>query len=119
MDNIFIFDEIIKEIRELNRLDNKSIPERVLKFNEEFGEFSAELCKVVGITHKPYDEPHLIEEAADALQCQFSLILHVCEILNIDFNNILEEILIKNNKWRSKIPEYTLINYEIQSNNCN
>lgn len=107
MDNIFIFDEIIKEIKELNDLDNKSISERVLKFNEEFGEFSAELCKVVGITHKPYDEEHLIEEAADALQCQLSLILGVCKIMKIDFNDILEAILIKNNKWRSKIPEYT------------
>ena len=119
MDNIFIFDEIIKEIKELNDLDNKSISERVLKFNEEFGEFSAELCKVVGITHKPYDEEHLIEEAADALQCQLSLILDICNIMNIDFNNILEEILIKNSKWRVKIPEYTNKNYEIQSNNCN
>lgn len=97
---------IIREIRELNTLDNKSIAERVLKFDEEFGEFSAELCKVVGISPKPYDRDHLLEEAADSLQCHLSIILDICTKLNIDFEEILQYILIKNQKWRSKIPLY-------------
>jgi NTP pyrophosphatase (non-canonical NTP hydrolase) len=98
--------DIVKEIKELNGLDNKTLSDRVLKFNEEFGEFSAELCKVVGISHKPYDRDHLIEEAADSLQCHFSIIIDVCEKLDIDFDEILQMILIKNQKWRSKIPFY-------------
>lgn len=102
-----IFSDLIKEIEELNELDNKSIAEIALKFNEEFGEFSAELCKVIGISHKPYDRDHLLEEAADSLQCHLSVILRTCKSLNIEFIDILKTMSIKNEKWRSKIPLYT------------
>lgn len=106
---------ILHEINELNNLDNKSIPERVLKFDEEFGEFSAEMCKLVGITHKPFDREHLIEEAADSLQCHLSIILHLCDVLKIDFSEILKMIEVKNQKWRNVIPKYTKLNENEQT----
>lgn len=104
--SLSLIHNIIDEIEELNSLDNKSIPQRVLKFNEEFGELCAELCKIEGITHKPYDENNLREEMSDSLQCQISLILDVCKARGFSFTEVLETILIKNKKWRSKIPEY-------------
>ena len=106
MKSNILFGLIVEEIQELNLLDKKTIPQRVLKFNEEFGEFCAEICKTEGITHKPYDEAHLKEEMADALQCQLSLSLDMCKAKGIQFSEILEMIIIKNQKWRSKIPEY-------------
>lgn len=77
-------ENIIKEIKELNSLDNKSIGERFIKFNEEFGEFSAEVGKLVGITHKEFDKEHLKEEMADFIQNSFALSLHAAEIAEID-----------------------------------
>lgn len=98
---------IIDEIKELNSLDGKTLPERVIKFNEEFGEFSAELCKMIGITHKPYDEPHMKEEMADAMQNLFSVYLNVCEVGGFEIDDVFEQILVKNKKWREKFPQYT------------
>lgn len=98
--------EALQEIQELNHLDNKTTLQRLLKFNEEFGEFAAELGKLEGITHKEYNVEHLVEEMADSLQCHFSLMLDICERENIDFLNIIKTIKFKNQKWRSKIPEY-------------
>lgn len=98
---------IINEIEDLNALDGKSIGERFIKYGEEFGEFSAEVAKAVGITQKPYDQDHLIEEAADTLQCLLSIMLDVCEHKQINFWEILHKIPEKNQKWRSKIPQYT------------
>ncbi len=31
--------DILSEIKELNALDNKTITERIVKYNEEYGEF--------------------------------------------------------------------------------
>lgn len=101
-----MIEKLLEEIKYLNDLDQKSIAERVVKFNEEFGEFSAEIVKVLGITHKPYERELLIEEAADALQCQLSLILSLCQKLNISFEEILVKMKSKNEKWKSKISNY-------------
>lgn len=98
---------IIEEIQQLNGLDGKTIPERIIKFNEEFGEFNAELGKFIGITHKPYDKPHLVEEMADAMQNLYSIYLAVCEEAEIDFVDVIKEIEKKNKKWREKAPQYT------------
>lgn len=59
--------ELLKEITKLNELDCKTITEKFIKFNEEFGEFSAEVVKMLGLTQKPFDVDHLVEEAADTL----------------------------------------------------
>ena len=99
--------DIISEIKELNTLDNKTIPERILKYDEEFGEFSAELCKLLGLTHKPYDKEHSTEEMADVIQVLFSIYLDICTKTGITMEEVFDEIPIKNNKWREKIPNYT------------
>lgn len=99
--------KILDEIYELNGIDNKTIPERFIKFNEEFGEFSAEYGKMIGISHKPYDKDHLVEEMADALQNMFSVYLDVCLAGGFPIEEVFEQILVKNQKWREKAPLYT------------
>jgi len=100
-------EKIIEEISELNKLDGKKFLERFIKYNEEYGEFSAEVCKLIGITQKPYDKDHLIEEMADAIQNQLSVYLNVCEIGNFLIEDVFNEILVKNQKWRECYPKYT------------
>jgi len=99
--------EIIDEIRELNSIDNKDLLERMVKFQEEYGEFNAELVKMIGITHKPFDREHLKEEMADAMQCMFSVYLDICDKQGFTIDEIFDEIVIKNKKWREKAPLYT------------
>lgn len=99
--------EILDEITELNGLDNKTLPERVIKFNEEFGEFNAEVGKLIGITHKPYDKPHLLEESADYLQNTFSVLIDTCQKAGFTMEDVFAEIKVKNQKWRAKAPLYT------------
>jgi len=100
--------KIVEEIRELNK-DGKSISERTLKFSEEYGEMCAEICKFVGISHKPKDKDHLIEEGADALQSLISILLHLEKDYGISLeNNILPMIIEKNKKWRECQKNYTI-----------
>jgi len=101
------FEKIIKDIERLNELDSKSIPEKVLKFNEEFGEFSQELIKLLGFTHKPFDEEHFVEESADSLQVILSIQLAACKLKGIDFQRVLDKVLEKDIKWEAKMKEYT------------
>ena len=98
---------MLSEIRELNSLDNKTIPERIIKFNEEYGEFNAEVAKMVGITHKSFDKDHLKEEMADTLQNLFSIYIDICDKQDISMDEIFEEVFVKNQKWREKVPLYT------------
>lgn len=102
-----MLEEIIKEIEELNSLDGKDIGERFIKYGEEFGEFSAEVAKAIGITQKEYDAEHLIEESADALQCLLSIMIAICNQKGLNFFDIIHMIVVKNQKWRSKMPLYT------------
>lgn len=98
--------KMLEDIKRISLLENKGILERVLKFNEEFGEFATEIGKLIGFTHKPYDEEHLIEEGADALVVLFSIILKLCEEKDIDFQRFIDAIETKNAIWESKIPNY-------------
>jgi len=100
-------EKILEEISELNGLDGKKFLERFIKYNEEYGEFSAEVCKLIGITQKPYNEAHLIDEMTDAIQNQFSVYLNVCEIGNFSIEEVFKQILVKNKKWRECYPKYT------------
>ena len=97
----------INEIQELNEVDNKALLERVIKFNEEYGEMNAELCKLLGITHKSYDKEHMKEEIADFLQNAFSLTLALSKFVDIESEEIFTKMLEKNQKWRDKYPQYT------------
>jgi len=101
------FNKIVEDIERLNDLDSKSITEKVLKFNEEFGEFSQELIKLLGFTHKPFDEEHFVEEAADSLQVLLSIQLMSCKVKGIDFERVLNKLHEKNEKWEAKMSEYT------------
>jgi hypothetical protein len=102
-----LFGIILHSVSRINRIDTKTIPEKILKFNEEFGEFSQELIKLLGFTHKPYDEEHFIEESADSLQVLISIQLAACELKGIPYVKILEALLEKNKKWEAKLKEYT------------
>lgn len=99
--------EILEEIKYLNSVDGKVLTERFVKYNEEFGEFSAEVCKMIGITHKPYDEDHLKEEMADWIQNVYSISLDICEKQGFDIEEIHDKISEKNKKWNEKYPLYT------------
>ena len=102
-----LFEELIAEIKDLNVLEKKTIPEKFVKFAEEFGEFAAETVKMLGMSHKQYDRAHHVEEMADSLQVHVSTILSICEEKGIDFKEVLIEMKKKNGKWREKIPQYT------------
>ena len=102
------FEILISEIRRINKLDGRTISDRFLKFNEEFGEFAAEVVKMQGQSHKPYDEEHLIEEGTDALQCLMSIILDICDLKQIEFQQFLTEMFYKNAKWEDKIREFKI-----------
>lgn len=99
--------DLIVEIDELNSHDNKTIGERFIKYNEEFGEFSAEVAKLVGITHKQYDREHLVEEMADWIQNVFSISNHITSVTDITIDEVFDKMSEKNQKWRDLIPEYT------------
>lgn len=105
------FKKIIADIERLNGLDSKSIPEKFMKFDEEFGEFATETIKLLGFTYKPFDEEHFIEEAADALQTILSIQLSACRLKGIDFERVLDMILEKDKKWEAKMTEYTRDNW--------
>jgi len=100
------FTELVKEIQDINNIETKEIPIKIIKFNEEFGEFAAEFLKMRGYTYKEYSEKDLKSEMADSLQCLLSIFLEVCEEANIPFTDILTEMKVKNKKWRDKITEY-------------
>jgi len=102
-----ILTEVLGDIYRLNKLETKPLEAKFMKFNEEFGEMTAEALKYLGHTYKEYDSEHLKEEMADALQCLFSLYIDLGERTGINIiDDILPEILVKNKKWESKIKEY-------------
>lgn len=110
-----LFEELVSEIKDLNALEKKTVPEKFVKFAEEFGEFAAETIKMLGMSHKPYDRDHHVEEMADSLQVHVSTILSICEEAKIDFNDVLIEMKKKNSKWKEKIPHYVKENALRQS----
>lgn len=106
------FNSILADIERVNDIDKKPIPEKMFKLTEEIGEFATELGKLIGMTHKPYDEKHFIEESADALQCLLSVMLQACKIKGIDFEVILDAIPEKNKKWEVMCKKYTRDNVQ-------
>ena len=98
---------ILEDIKYLNDKETKPIEAKFMKFDEEFGEMTSEALKFLGHSYKPYDKEHLKEEMADALQCLFSMYIDLGKKTGIDINDVLKEIVIKNQKWSDKISEYT------------
>lgn len=101
---------LLKEIKELNSLECKTIPEKFVKQVEEDGEFAAEVIKMLGLSHKPFDCEHLLEEMADSLQVKLSTYLAICDRTGITMDNVFAKIIEKNQKWREKMKEYTINN---------
>jgi NTP pyrophosphatase (non-canonical NTP hydrolase) len=104
------FHKIFTDITRINKLEEKDIAYKFIKFNEEFGEFSAEFLKLKGYTYKSYDKDELVGEMADTLQVLLSIYSQIGEVTDISLNDILEKIVIKNIKWENKIKDYTKIN---------
>jgi NTP pyrophosphatase (non-canonical NTP hydrolase) len=102
-----MIEKVIKEIDELSEIENKTVPVMFIKFNEEFGEFSAEVVKMRGNSYKPYDQEHLIEEMADSLQCLLCLYIKISKEKQFELQEVIDAIYVKNNKWREKISQYT------------
>lgn len=98
---------ILDDIENLNEIETKPLEAKFMKFNEEFGEFTAEALKFLGHTYKEYDKEHLTEEMADALQCLLSIYIDLGKKTGIDImNDILPEVIKKNQKWEDKISQY-------------
>jgi len=101
------FEEILKEIRSINESETKGLKDKILKFNEEFGEFNAELIKKLGLSYKEYNEDDLKSEMADTLQCLFSIYEQIFKETNLNMEDILKEIKVKDKKWLDNIEKYT------------
>lgn len=97
---------VIEEIRRLVKLENKTLEQKCLKFNEEFGEFAAEIIKFLGLTHKEYSREHLLEECADVQQVLLSIFVDIEQKTGITIEEIFETIPEKNTKWLMKISQY-------------
>jgi len=101
--------EIYEEITRINKFETKaSISDKMLKFNEEFGEFNAEVIKFKGLTYKPYVRDELVGEMADTLQVLLSIYSDLEKDAGITLSEVLEKIKVKNIKWENKIKEYTI-----------
>ena len=99
--------KLIEKIQELNKLEDKPLAERMVKFSEEYGEFSAEVIKLLGFSHKPFDAAHLKEEMADTLIVLFSIYSQLFNIVDFNMEDVLNEAEVKLVKWKNKIPYYT------------
>lgn len=99
------FEEVWSEVAELDKEDNCLLSEAVCKFVEEFGELTTEINKVIGrkTTKETSEEvrANVLQEAADSLQ-NFLLI---CNRLKITPDELLDEVRVKNKKWKSVIPD--------------
>jgi len=100
------FNALYDEIKNINEMEIKSTDAKILKFNEEFGEFVAEYIKFKGYTYKPYDKDHLKEEMADSFQCLLSIFAAIEKETGITLKDILLEMFVKNKKWIDKISDY-------------
>lgn len=95
---------ILDDIRRLNYKEDKDITLKIIKFNEEYGEMSAEVLNFLVVSYKEYDREHLKEEMADALQCLFSVYLDIEDKTGISvYREVLPMILEKNKKWEKGI----------------
>ena len=107
MDKKDLFEKVYNDIVEINKSETKSIPDKIMKFNEEFGEFNAELIKMRGESYKEYSEDALKSEMADPFQVLLSIYTEIFKLTNITIESLLEEVIIKDKKWLEMIKDYT------------
>jgi len=102
-----LFTHVFVDIQDVNKLETKSLPIKFIKFNEEFGEMCAEYLKFAGYTYKPYNKEELVGEMADSLQVLLSIYSQMEKETGITITDVLNKVLVKNQKWRNKINDYT------------
>jgi len=95
--------EAYEEIQELDKKDNCTIGDAVMKFNEEFGELCTEINKTTGrklSTDTPKQiKANILEEGADSLQNLFLIMSRY----GFSLDEISAEISKKNKKWASQV----------------
>ena len=102
--------EIISDIKRLNKLDTKSTPIRFMKLTEELGELSNQyLIHTDVIQYKKKDIDELKGEMADVLQCLISIYTDIEDQFNINIiDDILPKVMEKNEKWE-RITNKTIV----------
>lgn len=100
-------EKLYEEIKELNKLDPATVSERTCKFFEEAGELAKEVNKLSGRKVKNSSDTRenvikeISKEAADSIQNIFS----ICEGLGISLDDILNDMTIKNQKWKKNLKD--------------
>lgn len=97
----------LNDVRRVNRIEPKQLELKIIKLQEELGEFCSEIVKLKGGSYKPFNKENLIEEMADVLQCIFAVYDNVEQETGISIErDIIPMIFEKNKKWESKIQQY-------------
>lgn len=82
--------------------NNEIILKALAKLGEEYGELVQGVNMTVGVksTNKTKNEiiANIREESADLIQNVFS----ICAMLGINYDDLVKELDIKNDKWKSK-----------------
>jgi hypothetical protein len=96
-------EKALKQISELDKIDQCSISEAICKVVEELGEFTAEVNKTTGrkFTTESNEtiQENLLEECADTFQ-NMLLVMNRC---GITLEQLETEILKKDKKWFKKM----------------
>ncbi len=92
-----------KDVSRLNKAKNPDTARTLCKLTEEIGELAQAINVTLG-TKKGDPKKvraNVLEEAADSIQCIFSL----CDLYKISFEEISAEILKKNGAWEHGKPK--------------
>jgi NTP pyrophosphatase (non-canonical NTP hydrolase) len=100
------FATLVDEIHELNKLEPKTLPIKIIKYGEEWGELMAEIIKAMGESPKPYSKKDLTSEMADVLQMVLLIYDNISRDYEITLTDVFTAMKIKNEKWRTNIPKY-------------
>lgn len=90
-----------KEVQKINSIDPANPAERLCKLFEESGELAQVVNKSIGRKGKKVSDvseikDHVCEEAADTIQCVFSLI----DAYDISYEELKNKLVQKNKKWK-------------------
>jgi NTP pyrophosphatase (non-canonical NTP hydrolase) len=103
MNDILSIDKIYDLVSKVSQLEQSDITKKGLKLNEEVGELSAEILKLVGYKHhndtSEEIRQHLLEEAADSLIIIFDILV----IQGYTKEEIVKTCGNKINKWVDQI----------------
>lgn len=92
-----------ERICDLSKRDNKTITEKTAKLFEEGGELAAEVLKITGKRPgKNSSTSEVLQEAVDVVQCAISVVA----MLDVPYEDFLEMLDKKNDKWQSKYVDH-------------